>query len=145
MIKTFVFYFLGFSKGKCWQPPRQTPPPPPNPVPALTIDSSLQHQKILSKLQLHFPQCIFIGEDWHGINNRFQTFRQNFSKCGIYNFESVKSLLQDPDLTNLVSDLADFCQVSGVCVNHDGICVSINHIKAQLEKERKQRTVQDTV
>ena len=37
----------------------------------------------------------------------------------------------------LVSDLAYFYQVCRVCVDHDRVCVSVNHIKTQLTEFKK--------
>ena len=39
----------------------------------------------------------------------------------------------------LVSDLAYFYQVCGICVDHDRVCVSVNHIKTQLTELKKKK------
>lgn len=39
----------------------------------------------------------------------------------------------------LVSDLAYFYQVCGICVDHDRVCVSVNHIKTQLTEFKKKK------
>lgn len=42
-------------------------------------------------------------------------------------------------ITNLVPDLAYFYQVCSIGVDHDRVCVSVNHIKTQLTEFKKKK------